>query len=475
MVNTLFFFGKSAKTSFFLSQPCVTFAVDLKKGYPNMDVKMFQKLFITLIFSGLSVLAVAQHEGGHGAEQHAQPQQQPTTPSEVPVANEHSSTVGAADVPNAEGHEEFNAGENAVHHISDGNAINIIGDIYLHLPVILYEPKKGWTFTSTASFHPHHHGDGTMAYHGFTMAYGNVVRFVDASMAEGHHEIEKINHEDITVDGKTKTVYSAVIDSKSYELEPKSSYDGGILGGGITNFYDFSITRNVFTMLLTCLILFFVFRSVANAATKRRGQAPRGLQNFIEPFVTFIRDEVAKPNIGPKYEKYMPYLLTAFFFILGLNLIGQIPFFPGSANVTGNISITIVLALITFIISTFSANKHFWEHTLWMPGVPAVLKILILTPIEILGVFLKPFTLLLRLFANITAGHIVILSFVSLIFILGKSGASTGGSIAGIAASVPLTLFMMTLELLVAFLQAFIFTMLSASYIGAAVEEPHHH
>jgi F-type H+-transporting ATPase subunit a len=228
-------------------------------------------------------------------------------------------------------------------------------------------------------------------------------------------------------------------------------------------------------MLLTCLILFFVFRSVANAATKRRGQAPRGLQNFIEPFVTFIRDEVAKPNIGPKYEKYMPYLLTAFFFILGLNLIGQIPFFPGSANVTGNISITIILALITFIISTFSANKHFWEHTLWMPGVPAVLKILILTPIEILGVFLKPFTLLLRLFANITAGHIVILSFVSLIFILGKSGASTGGSIAGIAASVPLTLFMMTLELLVAFLQAFIFTMLSASYIGAAVEEPHHH
>jgi F-type H+-transporting ATPase subunit a len=221
--------------------------------------------------------------------------------------------------------------------------------------------------------------------------------------------------------------------------------------------------------------LFFVFRSVANAATKRRGQAPRGLQNFIEPFVTFIRDEVAKPNIGPKYEKYMPYLLTAFFFILGLNLIGQIPFFPGSANVTGNISITIILALITFIISTFSANKHFWEHTLWMPGVPAVLKILILTPIEILGVFLKPFTLLLRLFANITAGHIVILSFVSLIFILGKSGASTSGSIAGIAASVPLTLFMMTLELLVAFLQAFIFTMLSASYIGAAVEEPHHH
>ena len=171
----------------------------------------------------------------------------------------------------------------------------------------------------------------------------------------------------------------------------------------------------------------------------------------------------------------MPYLMSAFFFILGLNLIGQIPFFPGGANVTGNISITIVLALITFLISTFSANRHFWEHTLWMPGVPAVLKIFILTPIEILGVFLKPFTLLLRLFANITAGHIVIISFVSLIFILGKAGTSIGGSAAGAAASIPLTLFMMTLELLVAFLQAFIFTMLSATYIGTAIEEPHHH
>ena len=314
-----------------------------------------------------------------------------------------------------------------------------------------------------------------MAHHGFTMAGGNVMRIKDESMANGEYAISEIQHEDVTVDGKTKTVFKAVINGTPYELEPKSTYDGGILGGGITNFYDFSITRNVFTMLLTCLVLFLMLRSVAKSAVSRRNEAPKGLQNLIEPLVTFIRDEVAKPNIGPNYEKYMPYLLSAFFFILGLNLIGQIPFFPGNANVTGNISVTIILAVITFIISTTSANKHFWEHTLWMPGVPAVLKVLILTPIEILGLFLKPFTLLLRLFANITAGHIVILSFVSLIFILGKSGENMTGSIAGIGASVPLTLFMMTLELLVAFLQAFIFTMLSASYIGAAVEEPHHH
>lgn len=302
------------------------------------------------------------------------------------------------------------------------------------------------------------------------------MRLTDPRYSSGVFDVSDYLHKDIIDDqGKTKTQYFALIDGKCVPLDPKTTYDGGILGGGKTSFYDFSVTRNVFTMLLTLLILFLLFRSAANASVRRQGQAPKGLQNFLEPLVVFIRDEVAKPNIGPRYERYMPYLLSAFFFILGLNLIGQIPFFPGSANVTGNISLTIVLALLTFLISTFSANKHFWEHTLWMPGVPAVLKILILTPIEVLGLFLKPFTLLLRLFANITAGHIVILSFVSLIFILGKSGESMGGSVAGVAAAVPLTLFMMALELLVAFLQAFIFTMLSASYIGAAVEEPHHH
>ena len=327
----------------------------------------------------------------------------------------------------------------------------------------------------TSTFHAHHHGNGEVAQDGYVLVHGSIMRIQNPAYAKGEVKVDDYTHQDTTINGKKRTLYYAVINGACNLLDAKTTYDGGIMGGGITSFYDFSITRNVFTMLLTVLILFLVFRSVANSATKTHGHAPKGLQNFIEPFYTFIRDEVAKPNIGPKYEKYMPYLLSAFFFILGLNLIGQIPFFPGGANVTGNISITIVLALLTFIISTFSAKKHFWEHTLWMPGVPAVLKIFILTPIEILGIFLKPFTLLLRLFANITAGHIVILSFVSLIFIFGDAGKSTNGSIAGIVASVPLSLFMMTLELLVAFLQAFIFTMLSATYIGTAIEEPHHH
>ncbi|MFN4254321.1 MAG: F0F1 ATP synthase subunit A [Saprospiraceae bacterium] len=423
-----------------------------------------KKIQATLMLSLLcGFFAFAQHGNGH----------------EQPQQGEHTQTVEHQPAAaHHKGDAPYNAGETAIHHIADANAIHVVGDVYIHLPVILYAPSQGWTFTTTAAFHPHHHGNGTIAKDGYVLAHGNVLRVKAADFPKGEVEVGEAYAREIEVDGKKKEVFFLEQGGKEYELEKKTSWDGGLMGGGITGFYDFSITRNVFTMLLTCLVLFLVFRSVAAASVRRAGQAPTGLQNFIEPFVTFIRDEVAKPNIGPKYEKYMPYLLSAFFFILGLNLIGQLPFFPGSANVTGNISVTIVLALLTFLISTFSANKHFWEHTLWMPGVPAVLKVLILTPIEILGLFLKPFTLLLRLFANITAGHIVILSFVSLIFIFGgatEHGAgSVGGSAAGAAASIPLTLFMMTLELLVAFLQAFIFTMLSATYIGTAIEEPHH-
>lgn len=426
-------------------------------------MNVFRQYFIALIFSVLAIPALAQHDRhDHSHDGHD------------PHAHSHAAHADCGHSVNDP--KEFDAGEFAVHHISDANAIHIFGDLYLHLPCILYAPGYGWTITTTSSFDAHHHGNGARSNNGYVLVHGQVMRLTDPRYASGVFEVSDYLHKDITDDqGKTKTHYSALIDGECVPLDPKTTYDGGILGGGKTSFYDFSVTRNVFTMLLTFLILFLLFRSAANASVRRQGQAPKGLQNFLEPLVVFIRDEVAKPNIGPRYERYMPYLLSAFFFILGLNLIGQIPFFPGSANVTGNISLTIVLALLTFLISTFSANKHFWEHTLWMPGVPAVLKILILTPIEVLGLFLKPFTLLLRLFANITAGHIVILSFVSLIFILGKSGESMSGSVAGVAAAVPLTLFMMALELLVAFLQAFIFTMLSASYIGAAVEEPHHH
>ncbi|MCB0527941.1 MAG: F0F1 ATP synthase subunit A [Lewinellaceae bacterium] len=426
----------------------------------------FRNFWIVLIFSGLSVAAFSQHDNtqqGHpkGSGQTGNP--------DAEAHHDCGHLVGET----VEG--EFNAGATAVHHISDANAIHLYGHAYLHLPCILYAPGHGWTLTTTSAFHAHHHGNGEVSKDGYVLVEGSIMRIKDPAFATGEHPIEGVYHKEVAAGGKTKTIFSVVTGGECKELEAKTTFDGGVMGGGITGFYDFSITRNVFTMFLTALLLFFLFRSAATAAMRREGQAPKGIQNFLEPFYIFIRDEVAKPSIGPKYEKYMPYLLSAFFFILGLNLIGQIPFFPGSANLTGNISVTIVLAVLTFLLTMLSSNKHFWEHTLWMPGIPPVLKIFILTPVEILGIFLKPFTLLLRLFANITAGHIVVLCFVGLIFIFGGAGTSISGTITGALTAIPLTLFMMALELLVAFLQAFIFTMLSATYIGMALEEPHHH
>ena len=163
---------------------------------------------------------------------------------------------------------------------------------------------------------------------------------------------------------------------------------------------------------------------------------------------------------------------SLFFFILGLNLFGQIPFL-GSANVTGNLTVTGILAILVFLVVTFSGKKHYWQHIFWMPGVPVFVKPL-LAFVEFMGVFIKPLTLMLRLAGNIVSGHIAILSFIGLIFIFGKAGESMGGSLVGTAMSVPLTMFMMAIELIVAFVQAFVFTILTASYIGAAIEDGHH-
>ena len=201
--------------------------------------------------------------------------------------------------------------------------------------------------------------------------------------------------------------------------------------------------------------------------------APTGKQNLMEVMVNFIIDEVAKPMLGDRYMKYLPFLLTIFFFILTLNLFGLIPFFPFGANVTGNIAVTMALAIITFVLVNINGNGDYWKHIFWMPGIPVPMKIF-LAPIELLGIFIKPVSLMIRLFANITAGHIIILSLVGLIFVFGQLGASIGGASAGALIAVPFTLFMNLIELIVALIQAFIFTILAASYIGAATEEAHH-
>lgn len=200
--------------------------------------------------------------------------------------------------------------------------------------------------------------------------------------------------------------------------------------------------------------------------------APSGFQNALEPIIVFVRDEVAKPNLGSKnYVRFMPLLLTVFFFIWINNMLGL---FPGGANLTGNIAVTGCLALVSFLVMVFNGNKHFWGHLLNPPGVPIGVK-LILVPIEIISLFIKPIALMIRLFANILAGHIIILSIVSIIFIFGKMGANPGGGFGFSVISVAFSIFMFFLELLVAAIQAFIFTNLTAVFVGQAIEEAHHH
>jgi len=393
--------------------------------------------------------------------------------------------------------EEFDAGATAFHHIADANVYSI-GPWAIPLPCILYAPDKGWSVFSSSKFGiVGHHGDGHKAVDGYVLNAGTVNRvqpgqgFPEGEVelfsenefnqkAEAGHPMHPFHHKTIEVetmvDGEkiieSKEVTYFEYDHKEYLLDAKSTGDAGLFGGGVTSYYDFSLTKNVVAMLLTTIFMMFVFFRVAKAYAARAGKAPKGLQGFIEPIFVFIQDEVAKPFLGHKWEKFLPFLMSLFFFILGLNLFGQIPFF-GNANVTGNISVTVVLALFTFFVVNLNGNKNYWGHLFAMPGVPKWV-LLILTPVELVGVLIKPLTLTLRLFANITAGHMVMVIFVGLIFVFGESGKYVGLSYGTAVGSILLTMFMMAIELLVAFIQAFVFTILTASYIGAAVEEEHH-
>ncbi|WP_108869510.1 F0F1 ATP synthase subunit A [Aquimarina aquimarini] len=229
---------------------------------------------------------------------------------------------------------------------------------------------------------------------------------------------------------------------------------------------DFSITKSVVGMLFAGLLMLLLFSALARGYKK--GPIPSGFARVLEPLVIYVRDEIARPNIGEKkYRKYMGFLLTVFFFIWILNLLGLTPL---GFNVTGNIAVTVCLALFTFFIVQFSGNKEYWKHIFWMPGVPVPMKI-ILMPIEVLGMLTKPFSLLIRLFANITAGHFVVMSLIGLMILLKAQFGAVGST--GI--SLILTLFISVIEILVAFLQAFIFTMLSSLFIGMAVAEHDHH
>jgi len=319
--------------------------------------------------------------------------------------------------------EKFDPAHLILHHVLDSHEWHFlsIGEthITLPLPVILYTEKGLDVFMSSEL----HHG------------------------IKGHGK----------KDGKTIHTTSIKRGDVEYVLQDEKFH---VKGGGML--YDFSITKNVAALFLSVTVLFLVFFAVARGYKKNAGKAPSGIQSFFEPIIVFIRDDIAKENIGHKHERFLPYLLTVFFFIWFNNLLGLL---PGGANLTGNIAVTLCLAIFTFLITNLSGNKGYWGHIFAPPGVPLPLMPLIVV-IEIIGIFTKPFALTVRLFANITAGHIIILSLLSLIFIFKSIAVGVVSS----AFAIALTF----LELLVALLQAYIFTLLSAMYIGSAVADHHH-
>lgn len=337
----------------------------------------------------------------------------------------------------------FDAGKMIMHHIADAHEIHIIGDFAIYLPVILYTDQGIEVFSSSHFYHNERH---------ITTADESGVEHNDHYYA---HEGYVMYHEHI------------------YQADENGSLSIDPVTGEVTNasVFDLSITKSVAGIFLTVLLLLLIFLSVAKSYGKREGKAPKGLQSFMEPLILFIRDEVAIPSMGARSaDKFLPFLLTIFFFIWIANMLGLIPFI-GGFNVTGTLSVTLVLAAIVFIITTINGNKHYWGHIFWPPGVPLPIKF-ILVPIEIASIFIKPLVLMIRLTANITAGHIIILAFVSLVLIFGQTSAAAGYGVG--VGSVLFMVFMFFIELLVAFLQAYVFTLLAALYFGDATQEAHH-
>jgi F-type H+-transporting ATPase subunit a len=306
--------------------------------------------------------------------------------------------------------EKFNAGEVILHHVMDDHVWHFWDGHYgtLYLPVIVYSSEKGLDVFSSHNFYDEHHK--VVAYDGY-----------------------ELKHNHIYLAGTEETVL------------------------------DLSITKNVAMLLINAALMLLVFTAVAKGYKKNQGKAPGGIQSFFEPIIVFVRDEVVKPNIGHHYEKFFPYILTLFFFILFGNLLGLL---PGAGNLTGNIAVTLTLAVLTFIITNVSGNKAYWAHIFWTPGVPLVLRLVIL-PVEIIGIFTKPISLTIRLFVAITAGHIVLLALICLTFIFGSVWVGFGSSI--------IVLFISLIEILVAGIQAYVFALFTSLYIGMAIADHDEH
>ena len=302
--------------------------------------------------------------------------------------------------------EEFIISDVILDHVMDSHEWHLTESLVIPLPIIIYSEEKGLDFFSSANFFEHHH---PVEYKGYKL--------------ENNHILFSDSGESVL---------------------------------------DLSITKNVAMLLVNTAILLFVFLSVAKAYKTNAGKAPKGIQSLFEPIIIFVRDEIVKPNISHHHERYLPYLLTLFFVVLFGNLLGLL---PGAGNLTGNITFTLFLALITFFITNFSGNKNYWSHIFWTPGVPMALRPIIL-PVEIIGIFTKPFSLTIRLFVAITAGHIVLLSLICLTFIFNSYFVGIGASL--------VVVFINMIELLVAGIQAYVFTLFTALYKGMATADEHH-
>lgn len=338
--------------------------------------------------------------------------------------------------------EGFNASEMIMHHVSDAHEIHFMGEgessIALYLPIIL-NTNDGWKIFSSSHF------------------YHNPV------IVEDHGEkVEYYKYEDYIL---------------FHEHVYYANEEGGLSlehGHALNDApFDMSITKNVFGVFVSIILLFLILRATVKGYKKNEGHAPKGIQSFMEPLILFVKDDVILAAFGgdvDRANKFTPYLLTTFFFIWISNLLGLVPFL-GGFNITGTLAITFVLAAFVFLITTFKGNKHYWGHILWPAGVPAFVKV-ILVPIEIASIFIKPTVLMVRLTANIMAGHIIILAFVSLILIFGYQSAAAGYGV-GIGSTI-FMIFMYFIELLVAFLQAYVFTLLASIYFGDATQKAHH-
>jgi len=358
------------------------------------------------------------------------------------VAQDSGAQTGSENEP---AKERLNPANIIVEHVSDAHEYHFatVGKkpVTIPLPVILFQPGKGVSSFMSSEFH---HGEEV--HEGYRL-------LTEEFMKE--HKLDEVK------DAKGQPVYKA---GKVYAVDANGIPDATV------KVYDFSLTRNATQMLISVILLIWLMTGVAKKYAKGQGvkTAPKGFQNAVEPVVTFVRDEVGKANLGHSYEKYMNLLLTVFFFILINNLIGLI---PGTANVTGNIAFTAMLGLVSFVVIIFSTNKHYWGH-IFNPPVPGGVKP-IMIPVEILGIFTKPFALIIRLFANMISGHIIILSFIILIFIFGAMNTALGWGTSPFF--ILLAVFIYLIEVLVAFIQAFIFANLTAVFIGQAFEGGHDH